>query len=435
MNSNGPDDPARSGGQELSFRENHGAERLLRAVQELWRARDLQSILQFTARAARELTGADGASFVLRDGQLCHYAQEDAISSLWQGRRFPMSSCVSGWVMQHRSPAVIDDIALDPRVPLDVYRPTFVRSMAMVPIHARVPLGALGIYWRSARVIAAQELTLLQALADGAALAMENVVLREGAERAQARMSELEAANRDVAERYQALADGQRQNDALNELLAHDLRSPAAGIMLVAGSRLRDPDIPERERHRWSRVLCSAELIQRTAMNLLDTSNRQMGSFAPRLEEIDLTALIGEVAEILEPHAASREQRIELRPDAPGGCRVRADGDLLRRVLQNLVENALRHSPSGSAVRVEARQLDARWVEMVVRDEGPGIPVHLRDHIFDRYARLDARGAGLSAGRGLGLTFCKLAVEAHGGTIEVRDNEGGGSCFRVLLPA
>ncbi|WP_437307153.1 sensor histidine kinase [Sorangium sp. So ce388] len=70
-----------------------------------------------------------------------------------------------------------------------------------------------------------------------------------------------------------------------------------------------------------------------------------------------------------------------------------------------------------------------------MRDEGPGIPVHLRDHVFDRYARLDDGGASPSAGRGLGLTFCKLAVEAHGGAIQVRDNEGGGSCFSVLLPA
>ncbi|KYF63434.1 hypothetical protein BE11_10210 [Sorangium cellulosum] len=434
MNSKGPDDPARSGGQELSFRENHGAGRLLCAVQELWRARDLQTILQIASRAARELTGADGASFVLREGELCHHAQEDAISSLWQGRRFPMSSCVSGWVMENGSPAVVDDIALDPRIPIDLYRPTFVRSMAMVPVHARAPLGALGSYWGSSRVITARELALLQALADGAALAMESLALRDDAERARARMSELEAATRDLAERYQALADGQRQNEALNELLAHDLRSPAAGIMLVATSRLRDPDIPEREQRRWSKVLCSAELIQRTAMNLLDTSSRQMGALVPRLEEIDLAVLFREVAETLEPHAAPREQRIELRPGAPGGCRVRADGDLLRRVLQNLVDNAIRHGPARSAVHVEARRLDARWVEVVVRDEGPGIPVHLRDHIFDRYARLDGRGAGLSAGRGLGLTFCKLAVEAHEGTIEVRDNEGGGCCFRVLLP-
>ncbi|WP_159396560.1 ATP-binding protein [Sorangium cellulosum] len=423
-------------GPVLSFRENHSAERLLCALQELWRAPDLQSIARIAARAARELTGADGASFVLRDGELCHYVQEDAISSLWQGRRFPMSSCLSGWVMQHRSPAVVDDIALDPRIPSEVYRPTFVRSMAMVPVHARAPLGAIGCYWGSARVATAHEVALLQALADGTAVAMENIVLRECVEKAQARMSELDAATRDLAERCGALADSQRQNDALNELLAHDLRSPAAGILLTARVRLRDQDLPERERRRWSRVLCSAELIQRTAMNLLDTSSRRLGTLVPRLEEIDLTALLEEVAEILEPFAASRGQRIELRPGAPRSCRLRADGGLLRRVLQNLVDNALRHGPALGAVYVEARRLDAPWVEVVVRDEGPGIPVHLRDHIFDRYARLDGQDAGLSSvGRGLGLTFCKLAVEAHGGRIEVRDNEGGGSCFCVLLPA
>ncbi|WP_437634053.1 sensor histidine kinase [Sorangium sp. So ce854] len=434
MNSQGPDDPARSGGQELNLRENAGAERVLRAVQELWRAHDVQSIARIAARAARELTGADGVSFVLRDGELCHYAHEDAISSLWQGRRFPMSSCVSGWVMQHRSAAVVDDIALDPRIPIDVYRPTFVRSLAMVPVHASAPLGAIGSYWGAARVITAHELALLQALADGTALAMENVVLRACVEGAEARMSELEAAASDLAERHRALADSQQQNDALNELLAHDLRSPAAGIMLVAASRLREQDLPERERQRWSRVLCSAELIQRTALNLLDTSSRRLGALVPRLDEVDCAALLEEIAEVLEPFAASRGQRIELRP-APRGCRVRADGDLLRRVLQNLIDNALRHGPERSAVRVEARRVDGRWVEVLVRDEGPGIPVHLRDRIFDRYARLDGPGAGSSAGRGLGLTFCKLAVEAHGGTIEVRDGDGGGSCFRVLLPA
>ncbi|XYH98513.1 ATP-binding protein [Sorangium sp. So ce1128] len=434
MNPNASDDPARSGGQELSVREDHAAGRLLCAVQELWRARDLQSILQIAARAARELTGAEGASFVLREGELCHYAQEDAISSLWQGRRFPMSSCVSGWVMQNRTPAVVDDIALDPRIPLDVYRPTFVRSMAMVPVHARAPLGAIGSYWGSTRVITANELTLLQALADATALAMENIALRECVEEAQARMSELDAAICDLAEQHRALADSQRQNEALNELLAHDLRSPAAGILLTARARLRDKDVPESDRRRWRRVLCSAELIQRTAMNLLDTSSRQLGTLVPRFDELDLVALLQEVAEILEPFAAARGQRIELRPGAPCSCRVRADGDLLRRVLQNLVDNALRHSPARGAVHVEAWRPDARWVEVVVRDEGPGIPVHLRDHIFDRYARLDEGRAAHSAGRGLGLTFCKLAVEAHGGTIQVRDNEGGGSCFSVLLP-
>ncbi|AGP35869.1 hypothetical protein BE04_51000 [Sorangium cellulosum] len=437
MNPKGPGDPARSTGHDPGFRENHGAERLLCAVGELWRAPDLPTLLNVAARAARELTGADGASFVLRDGELCHYASEDAISSLWQGRRFPMSSCVSGWVMLNRRPAIVDDVALDPRIPLGVYRPTFVRSMAMVPIHARAPLGAIGSYWSSTRVATAHEVTLLQALADGAALAMDNIALRERMEKAEARIDELDAVTRDLEERHEALAEGQRQGDALNELLAHDLRSPAAGILLTARARLRDAALEERERRRWSRVLCSAELIQRTAMNLLDTSSRRLGALVPRLDELDLTALLEEVAEILEPFAASRDQRIALRPGAPRCCRARGDADLLRRVLQNLLDNALRHTPARGAVHVEARPVDARWVEVLVCDEGPGIPAHLRDRIFDRYVRLDDPNVASRSGRGLGLTFCKLAVEAHGGTIEVRDNgdERPGSCFCVRLPA
>ncbi|WP_437821544.1 ATP-binding protein [Sorangium sp. So ce1078] len=418
----------------MSIQQLHPCEHLISVVQDLSLVRDLQGIMQIVARAARELSGADGASFVLRDGDLCYYAQENAISPLWQGRRFPMSACVSGWVMLNRMPAVIGDIALDPRVPADAYRPTFVRSMAMVPIRARAPLGALGAYWGSTREITAREVALLQALAGSATVALENVALQDGLEKGQAWAREIEAANRELAERHQAMEELQRQNEALSELLAHDLRSPAAGIMLAAQARLQRRDLPEPDRRRWSVVLSSAEVIQRTALNLLDVTSRQHRMFALRLAELDPASLFDCVAQILEPIAASRGQRIELRPCAPG-CVVRADEDLLRRVLLNLVDNALRHSPAHGAVHLEARGLEPGWVEITVCDEGPGIPVHLRDYIFDKYARLADGGALSSTGRGLGLTFCRMAIEAHGGTIEVRDNEGRGSRFCMRLPA
>ncbi|WP_437588282.1 ATP-binding protein [Sorangium sp. So ce1000] len=403
-------------------------------MQDLSLARDLQTIMQIVGRAARELTGADGASFVLRDGDLCYYAQEDAISPLWQGKRFPMSACVSGWVMLNRTPAVIGDIALDPRVPIDAYRPTFVRSMAMVPIRARAPLGALGAYWATTRSIAPSELSLLQALAGSATVALENVALQDGLEKGRAWAREVEAANRDLAERHRSMEELQRQNEALSEFLAHDLRSPAAGIMLAAQARLKKQDLPDPERRRWSAVLSSAEVIQRTALNLLDVASRQHGMFVLRLAELNPVSLFEGVAAIMEPLAASRGQRIELCPSMPT-CLLRADEDLVRRVLLNLVDNALRHSPAQGAVRLEARGLDPEWVEVTVCDEGVGIPVHLRDHIFDKYARLADGGAASATGRGLGLTFCRMVIEAHGGKIDVTDNDGRGSRFSMRLPA
>lgn len=148
---------------------------LIAVVQRLSLARSLPEIQAIVRRAARRLTGADGATFILRDGDRCFYADEDAISSLWKGQRFPMHACVSGWVMTQRRPVVIEDIFKHPRIPQDLYRPTFVRSMAMVPIRRADPLGAIGNYWATRHRAGEQEVELLQALADSTAVAMENV--------------------------------------------------------------------------------------------------------------------------------------------------------------------------------------------------------------------------------------------------------------------
>jgi putative two-component system response regulator len=148
---------------------------LIAVVQRLSLARSVPEIQDIVRRAARSLTGADGATFVLRDGDECFYADEDAIEPLWKGQRFPAERCASGWVMEHRRPLVAPDIYADARIPHDAYRPTFVRSLAMVPIRRLDPLGAIGNYWATRHHPTEQEIELLQALADSTAVAMENV--------------------------------------------------------------------------------------------------------------------------------------------------------------------------------------------------------------------------------------------------------------------
>ena len=148
---------------------------LITVIQRLSLARSVPEIQAIVRTAARSLTGADGATFVLSDNGYCYYADEDAISPLWKGQRFPQETCMSGWVMRHREPVAIEDIFLDDRIPHDVYRATFVRSMAMVPIRRLDPLGAIGNYWASPHRPTQEELELLQALADTTAVAMENV--------------------------------------------------------------------------------------------------------------------------------------------------------------------------------------------------------------------------------------------------------------------
>lgn len=151
-----------------------GMERLLRAARDLALARTQDEVQRIVSNAARELAAADGATFVLRDDGKCHYVDEDAIAPLLKGHAFPIESCISGWSMLNRRSASIADIYVDPRVPHDAFRPTFVKSLLMVPIGAD-PIGAIGSFWAQPRKPSDEEESLLQQLAELTAIAMENV--------------------------------------------------------------------------------------------------------------------------------------------------------------------------------------------------------------------------------------------------------------------
>jgi HD-GYP domain-containing protein (c-di-GMP phosphodiesterase class II) len=174
-----PKSLARDGRRALTFTGrahlDHAGE-LVGIVQRLSLARSLAEIQRLVGSAARRLIRADGATFVLRDGNQCYYADEDAIAPLWKGLRFPMHTCISGWVMLHGEPAIIPDIYADERIPHEAYRPTFVKSLAMVAIRRLDPLGAIGAYWADRHRPTSEEVEVLQALADSSAVAIANVM-------------------------------------------------------------------------------------------------------------------------------------------------------------------------------------------------------------------------------------------------------------------
>jgi serine/threonine protein kinase len=214
-----------------------GVADLVEVVQRLSLARDLATVQDIVRRSARRLTGADGATFVLRDGDRCHYVDEDAIGPLWKGQRFPMSACISGWSMLNRRPAVIEDIYADDRIPYDAYRPTFVKSLVMVPIRTMEPIGAIGNYWAAPHQPTAAEVKLLQALADTTAVALENVrVFTELEDRVKARTAELEAANERLATANRELLAAHEQADRVFAAYAKAL----PGTVLDGKYRLDD---------------------------------------------------------------------------------------------------------------------------------------------------------------------------------------------------
>jgi GAF domain-containing protein len=129
-------------------------------------AGDISTMLKIASRTARDLTGADGASVVLREGEHCCYVEEDAIEPLWKGRRFPLSACVSGWAIRNNAQVVIEDIYRDPRIPAAAYKPTFVRSLAMAPVGRHKPIGSIGNYWARIHNPTRNEVASLQSIAD-----------------------------------------------------------------------------------------------------------------------------------------------------------------------------------------------------------------------------------------------------------------------------
>jgi len=152
---------------------------LVKAVERLSTADDLAAIIEIIRATARDICGADGVCFVLRDGELCHYVEEYAIGPLWKGKRFPLTACISGWCMLNDRAAVIPDIYQDPRIPHDAYRPTFVKSLVMVPVRTTEPIAAIGCYWANTREFSEDDIALLDGLARSTSAAIAAAKLRE----------------------------------------------------------------------------------------------------------------------------------------------------------------------------------------------------------------------------------------------------------------
>lgn len=154
---------------------------------------DIHDVMAMVLATARTALEADGVSFILREGDSCRYADESAISPLWRGKKFPIEQCISGWVMLNRQAVGLEDVFSDPRVPADAYRPTFVQSLAMVPVRREAPLAALGAYWKAAQPISQRALQTLQDIADVTAPALMSLGLQRH------KHAEIERITNDVA--------------------------------------------------------------------------------------------------------------------------------------------------------------------------------------------------------------------------------------------
>jgi len=379
------------------------ARRLLVAARELSAARDLTRVMEVVRRAARDLTDADGVTFVLREGEHVHYADEDAIAPLWKGCRFPAGACISGWAMLHRTPVVIEDVYADPRIPVEAYRPTFVRSLAMVPVGSGEPVAAIGSYWATRHLATPREVRLIETLAGFAAGALENEgLIRELRGAVQAREEFLRVA-------------------------AHELRTPLTAMQLALGTGLR---VADREgaapplREAFRRAERSADRLGRLVSGLLEAGQRGGERLPLTRAPLDLAGVAGQVADRL------RGEGVEIALRADGPLVGSWDRGRIEQVVDSLLSNAIKFG-RGLPVEVEVRR-EGGSATLLVRDRGIGIPPEEQARIFEPFER--AVSIRNFSGFGLGLWVVRRNVEAHGGTVELTSRPGEGSTFRVALP-
>jgi signal transduction histidine kinase/ActR/RegA family two-component response regulator len=386
---------------------------LVEVVQSLSQARDIDAISAIVRKAARDLTGADGATFVLRDGNQCYYADEDAIEPLWKGKRFPMEACVSGWVMHHGQSTVINDIYDDARVPTEAYRPTFVKSLAMVPIRRNAPIGAIGNYWATQRQPTDEEVSILQALADTTSVALENAELY-GQLRAQ--VATLETQHKRILDQKEAL-------EVFTRALSHDLREPVRTMKAFSGLIAHEP-VSEDGRTYLKLI---SEASDRMAM-LIDTVFQYTQLDDPSLirkEPCDMAAVLKAAKENMAHLIIEQGARIE-NDDLPA---VTANPTQIMQVLQNLIANAIRHNPAPVYIRVSAKRHEGMW-QFCVRDNGAGISPEFLSRIFEPFRRLNAR----EDSAGMGLAICQKIVTSYGGKLWCESQPGAGAAFYFTLP-
>lgn len=129
-------------------------------------AQTLEEIIEVVRSSARHILSAEGVTFVLRENGMCHYVEENAIKPLWKGGRFPLETCISGWAMLNKQTVVIEDVFADSRIPHEIYRATFVKSLAMAPIGVQAAVAAIGVYWSDYHKASDDELQAIEAIAD-----------------------------------------------------------------------------------------------------------------------------------------------------------------------------------------------------------------------------------------------------------------------------
>ena len=243
---------------------------------------------------------------------------------------------------------------------------------------------------------------------------------------------QLEERHEELQASYDSLQAAEQARDGLTHMIVHDLRAPLMGISgyLELLEMMEGDNLSEDGNNYVQQATTSSETMIEMVSSLLDVSKMESGEMRLNPSECDLAAIAAEVIGKLESLKGDKQLVLEV-PEGP--ATFVCDAELVPRILQNLVGNSLKFTPEGGEVRVELVPGEEKF-RVAVHDTGPGIPADYKDKIFEKFGQVDMREHKQKHSTGLGLTFCKLAVEAHGGEIGVDSEVGKGSTFWFELP-
>jgi signal transduction histidine kinase len=233
---------------------------------------------------------------------------------------------------------------------------------------------------------------------------------------------------RDISERKNL--DSLRED--LLSMIYHDLRSPLANVVssLDTATQLVSDEMDPQLGYLLEIAMRSTNRIERLTSSLLDLQQLEAGQPLIKPQPLAVSSLVSEAVDMMRPVLETKEQDITVT--VPTGLpQVMGDAEMIQRVLVNLLENASKYLPVHGKISVGAAQA-GKFLQLWVEDNGPGIPDHERERIFEKYARLDPTGS--SKGSGIGLTYCRMVVDGHGGQIWVEPAQDTGARFTFTLP-
>lgn len=242
---------------------------------------------------------------------------------------------------------------------------------------------------------------------------------------------EISRQRQEIQEAYDRLTELEKLRDSLVHMIVHDMRSPLMSIIGYLDVATMDP-MTETQSECINEALLASTKIKNMAVNLLDVSKMESGKMVIKHSEFDMVIL---AKDIIKGIKTLRENRTITLLSKDATCSVSADSGLIQRVIQNFMDNALKFSDKNSGtIILGVENLGDGSVRLSVSDNGAGIPLEYQGRVFDKFFQVTGGSKVAVHSSGLGMTFCKLAVEAHGGTIGLESEVDKGTTFWFTLP-